>query len=641
MRYFLSLLFLFASGYLFAQTDFIFNDRNVNVDSVFYKRSNAMSHYNDNIDSAILACKHPVQRSTLIYIKAVKKSNEGKWDESNQLLKFCMTHSDSLNDLVRLKVEFFYGYNLHAMGKTYEGLQYMSTADSLAEATGNESIILNIKSFYAEVNRGMGRFDRAKEILDGGTKYFKKASWSAQLGYTMGCVTTLNQLAVEDKNPSLAERANSMADSILMDQRLEKGDPLVYGALLAEKGSSLSILKRHNEAIEFFLKAKTKLSTIYPAGAFNQEINLFHEYFNLKDYKRIIQQGEMILPLFEVFKELYGRRIEIYQRLSDAYEETGNYKMALHYTHMLVNIKEKNDQLKYSKDLAELDEKYKNSKIEEEVRIAKIEKKVSDINALKSSMLLKYTVFACIVFVVLLIIAIVLAFQFNLAKRRIVGQAKDLESKNFQLDKAIIEKDFLFKELHHRVKNNIQLIISFMKLQYKYSSSGNLETFIMGIESKMNAMALVHEKLYVGNNHENIDLKDYLVDVSGYILDSITNIENVPEVNITGQSVRIKIDAAIPLGLIINEIITNSIKHSGIQEQNESEINLHLENAHGFLVLRVGDNGKGFPNDFDPEKTSSLGTKAILLLAKQIHANISWKNNNGAQWELSIPLNKL
>jgi len=131
------------------------------------------------------------------------------------------------------------------------------------------------------------------------------------------------------------------------------------------------------------------------------------------------------------------------------------------------------------------------------------------------------------------------------------------------------------------------------------------------------------------------------VDVSGYILDSITNIENVPEVNITGQSVRIKIDAAIPLGLIINEIITNSIKHSGIQEQNESEINLHLENAHGFLVLRVGDNGKGFPNDFDPEKTSSLGTKAILLLAKQIHANISWKNNNGAQWELSIPLNKL
>jgi two-component sensor histidine kinase len=153
-------------------------------------------------------------------------------------------------------------------------------------------------------------------------------------------------------------------------------------------------------------------------------------------------------------------------------------------------------------------------------------------------------------------------------------------------------------------------------------------------------MSLVHEKLYTGNTQENIDIKDYLEDVIGYIMDSITNIENIPEINITGESARINIDAAIPIGLIVNEVITNSIKHAG-GEQKEPEINLDLRLTNGILVLKIGDNGKGFPTGFDPEKTSSLGTKAILLLAKQIHANISWKNNNGAQWELSIPLNKL
>lgn len=640
MRYFFTIFFFFLSGYIFAQTDFIFNGRNVNIDSVFYKRGNAILHYSENIDSAIFANKHPVQRSTLIYIKAVKRSNEGKWEESNQLLKFCMNHPDSLNDLARLKIQFFYGYNLHSMGKTFEGLQYMSRADSLAEVSRNPSVILNIKTFYAEVNRTMGRLDRAKEILDGGKKYFNEAAFSAQLGFTMGRITTLNQLAVQDKNIFLAERANSIADSLLRDPRLEKIDPLVYGVLLAEKGSSLSILKNHLQAIEFFLKAKTKLAVIYPAGAFNQDINLFHEYYNLKDYQKIIKQGEMILPQFEIFKELEGRRIEIYQRLSDAYEESGNYKMALHYTHLLITLKEKNDQLKYSKDLAELDEKYKNSMIEEEMRIANIEKAASDKNAEEKANLLRYTIFACIVFATLLIIAIVLAFQFNLAKKRIVQQSRDLEMKNIELDKAIKEKDFLFKELHHRVKNNIQLIISFMKLQYKYSASGNIETFIKEIESKMNAMSLVHEKLYVGNTHENIDLKDYLEDISGYILDSITNIENIPEVNITGESARINIDAAIPVGLIVNEVITNSIKHAG-GGNREPEINLHLHSENNTLILQIGDNGVGFPQGFDPEKTASLGTKAILLLAKQIHANISWKNNNGAQWELLIPLNKL
>jgi two-component sensor histidine kinase len=640
MRYYITFFLLFVSTSALPQTDFIFNGRNVNVDSVFFKRSNALYHYDQNIDSAIFETKANVSRVTLIYIKAIKLFSDNKWKESNQLLKFCLAHTDSLNELAKLKIEIYYGYNLVLLGNVPQGMKYMSRVDSTAENYGNATLILNIKNFYAEANRSIGRLDRAQEILESGIKYFDEANWTAQLGFTLSMVTTLNQLAVDKKDPSLAARANSITDPILDDPRLRNVDQMLFGSMLAEKGASLSILKQHTEAIAFFVRAQEIFGPVFPAGAFNQEINIFHEYYNLKEYKVLIKLGEEILPKFDQFKELNGRKIEIYQRLSDAYEETGNYKQALHYTHLLIIEKETADQIRYSKDLADLDEKYQNSKIEEEVRIANIEKKISDKNALEQADLLRYAIVACIIFATLLVIAIVLAFQFNLAKKRIVQQAKDLENKNLELDKAMREKDFLFKELHHRVKNNIQLIISFMKLQYKYSASGNIENFIQDIESKMNAMALVHEKLYIGNTHESIDLKDYLEDISGYILDSLANIENVPDVNISGESVRIHIDAAIPVGLIVNEVITNSIKHSG-NEHDEPEINLNLRLNDGMLVLQIGDNGKGFPAGFDPEKTNSLGTKAILLLAKQIHANISWKNNKGAQWELSIPLNKL
>src|SRR5690349_7491523 len=105
MRYFLTIFLWITAGFLLAQTDFSFNGRNVNIDSVFFKRSNALYHYNDNIDSAIFKAKDNPQRITLIYIKAIKLFSENKWKESNQLLKFCIAHTDSLNALARLKIE--------------------------------------------------------------------------------------------------------------------------------------------------------------------------------------------------------------------------------------------------------------------------------------------------------------------------------------------------------------------------------------------------------------------------------------------------------------------------------------------------------------------------------------------------------
>jgi two-component sensor histidine kinase len=639
MKYFLTLLFLTLFSSVGAQTDFILNGKTVRIDSVFAKKKIALSHYNDNIDSAILVANSNVQRNTLIYIKAVKLFSDNKWKESNQLLKFCIAHPDSMNILARIKIEMFYGSNLVLLGAVTEGMDRLAKVDSTAEALNNPTLIINVKNFYAEANRNIGRLDRAKEILETGAKYVDKAGWPARLSYTLSMVTTLNQLAVNKNDVSLAIRANSITEPILHDPALKNADKMLYGYMLAEKGASLSIMKKHTEAIGFFMDAREVFLPIFPEGAFNQEINIFHEYVNLKDYKKVIVLGENLLPGFDEFRELAERKIEIYQRLSDAYEETGNSTMALRYTHLLITEKENADQIRYSKDLADLDERYKNSKIEEEVRIANIEKKASDKTAREKANLLTYAIAACVVFAILLVVAVVLALQFNLAKKRILQQTSALENKNMELDKAIKEKDFLFKELHHRVKNNIQLIISFMKLQYKYSPQMSLDAFMVEIENKMNAMTLVHEKLYKEQTNELIDLKDYVQDIADYLLDSDAQVTLYPEVKLHGPSIKIHIDKAIPIGLIMNEALTNSIKHGFNPQIPHPQVDIRFDRTGNHLQIIIEDNGIGFPKGFDPEKTNTLGTKAILLLAKQIHAHTSWLNQQGAQWKLRVPVN--
>jgi two-component sensor histidine kinase len=641
VRY-ISLISLFLVwGSAFSQNNFFVHKKLVFVDSIFIKSgSYALKYYHPDIDSLVSKTTNQNEKAALILIKSAKLMQEGKVTESTGILKFALQHLDSLSNKAKARLYFRIGVNLcFFQDQPLSGQIHLAKADSVALKDGDPELILGIKGGYAEVNRNMGRLDRSMEIIQTGLPFLDKVNADLQLSFLLGYITTYNQLSVRDNDPSLAFKANSITDSLLNYTRTYR-DTSDYAYLLAEKGSSLSILKKHAEAIAYFRRSQELLKAIYPAGAFNQEINLFHEYYNLKDYKNLIIEGEKILPRFAQFSELEGRRIEIHQRLAEAYEKTGNFQQSLYHTHRLIFEKEKADQLKYSRDLADLDAKYKGYQREEEIRAANIQQDNARKESEQKSRLLRYVTLACMVIGILLIVAIVFVIRFNLAKKRILQQAIDLESKNVQLDKAVQEKDFLYKELHHRVKNNIQLIISFMKLQYKFSGNVPLNIFIKEIEGKMHAMALVHEKLYRENAGEEIEIKEYLHDVTDYMLDSISNYQSLPVIQVKGDSARISIDKAIPIGLIINEAITNSIKHAFDPKGKDQKIEILVTRKPDLLEIIIGDNGKGFPKEFDPDQSKSLGVKAIVLLSKQIMANISWQTNNGAVWKIVIPLGK-
>jgi two-component sensor histidine kinase/CheY-like chemotaxis protein len=252
-------------------------------------------------------------------------------------------------------------------------------------------------------------------------------------------------------------------------------------------------------------------------------------------------------------------------------------------------------------------------------------------------------------------------------KRALIEQNEitELKKSKKQLTKALKEKEMLLKEIHHRVKNNLMIMSSLLELQSHYINDE--KDFDLFRESKNRAysMALIHERLYRSNDLKMIDFEDYIhklaVDLfSVYAIDpdQIKLIFNV-------EGIMLDINTAIPLGLIINELLTNSLKYafpaninrglvngkfsnlatkdlgnidnaSESLNENINRITINLIKNDDEFTLMVKDNGIGFPNDLDFKNTDSLGLELINSLTKQIEGNIELNNVDGTEFKITF-----
>lgn len=212
-----------------------------------------------------------------------------------------------------------------------------------------------------------------------------------------------------------------------------------------------------------------------------------------------------------------------------------------------------------------------------------------------------------------------------------------LRNKTKILDARNREKEVLLSEIHHRVKNNFQLIIAFIRLKERFSDTMSINDFIHQLELKMNSMSMVHEMLYKERDLEYFELLNYLNELGSYIIEAHEN--NCADIDfiVTGESINLTLDEAIPLGLIINEVLTNSIKHA---DKDSLQINIEISSFDNFFEIRVIDNGPGLPEDFDQTVLDSFGLKIINLLVSQINATVKWSSVNGTICLLKIPKNK-
>ncbi len=196
------------------------------------------------------------------------------------------------------------------------------------------------------------------------------------------------------------------------------------------------------------------------------------------------------------------------------------------------------------------------------------------------------------------------------------------------LEKQNKEKEFLIKEIHHRVKNNLETISSLLSLQTAQIDNQELQDIMIESQNRVHSMGMIHQNLYQGENMTAIEMKQYFQNLGGYIIDSFDATERIT-FDCAMDSLELDVDRAIPIGLIVNELITNSLKYA-FPDNREGQISITLSETDSHLLLKVSDDGIGFDRATGIKGTG-FGTQLVNLLTKQLDGNMTLITNRGTE----------
>jgi two-component system, sensor histidine kinase PdtaS len=365
-----------------------------------------------------------------------------------------------------------------------------------------------------------------------------------------------------------------------------------YKVLLYEIASTIHLELNHKkEALDFINKAISSLNT--------------DDYFELK--------------------------ISLYTTKSKIEESLGHFQNALLYTKKQAAIKEaeniKNDsnkinELQISLNLADKDNRIR------QLEISHLQNKIANK---KQKEYFIYCLFAALLVMVLLFFIVKHNATIKSKRKILELLKKQLIDENTITKKSLQEKELLLKEIHHRVKNNMQLVMSLLNIQAQASNS--ISDFLSSSQSRILSVALIHQNLYESQNMSKVDFRTYVKNLTA----SITNNNNAINKNVSLQlsiaAVYLDIQKAIPLGLIINELVNNAFKHAFINKQ-KGKVTVKLSGGNNTYELLVSDNGVGMSHEANTKKT--LGIQLIEDLVFQLGGILKIESVEGTQYSIQF-----
>lgn len=206
---------------------------------------------------------------------------------------------------------------------------------------------------------------------------------------------------------------------------------------------------------------------------------------------------------------------------------------------------------------------------------------------------------------------------------------------SLEIQESLKEKEVLLKEIHHRVKNNLQVISSILNLQSSFVSDENTLGILQESRNRIRSMAIIHENLYRTEDFSSIKFDNYLKNLTSNLIASYSVNKKI-ELDAEMDEVDLVLDQAIPCGLLTNELISNSLKYAWGEEGTEGIISIRLSQKGSLVVLEIGDNGIGLPGDFDQMQSDTLGLQLVATLSEQLDATLEVDNSKGTRFKISF-----
>jgi len=386
----------------------------------------------------------------------------------------------------------------------------------------------------------------------------------------------------------------------------------------------------YQKALNNYLKS---LDVFKKAGDLNSAATLFLDignvYFIMKEYDNAIENFNKSLETAKL-RNLESLLSNIYLKLSEVYDEKGDNEIALSYfklyskTRTILFDKEKNQVL------AEQYVKYETERKDQQIGLLTKDNEIQELNIKQKSNQLYFTI-AFGGLAILLLVFIYLRYRSKQkANEMLIEKNELITSQKHEIEQQVKEKETMLRELHHRVKNNLQTIYSMLSIQSRKLKDPEALAIIKPNIDRVWAMALIHHKLYRDENLTRINISQYVNEL----------VENVLRTNWTGdreisvkQDVEIdylEADIAIPLGLLINELMVNAVKHAFESVKTpEFDISIKEGNTNEITML-IKDNGPGIPKKFIADHSDSFGLELVNLLVKQLKGKMEIVNNKGA-----------
>lgn len=236
---------------------------------------------------------------------------------------------------------------------------------------------------------------------------------------------------------------------------------------------------------------------------------------------------------------------------------------------------------------------------------------------------------------------IILDPQSDFVEVQAVGRDITEVQQTRQLQAAIKEKDVLLQEIHHRVKNNLQMIYSLLRLQARKVSDPEASEILLDSQNRVKSIAMIHEKLYRVEDLSEIDLKQYISTLVASLFSSYNRDANLVELSVEVEPVFLDIDSAIPCGLIINELMTNSLKYA-FPEGKKGKVGIMLHaDADDRISMVIFDTGVGFTLTEEPSKNGKLGLNLVRDLVKQLKGTIEITSQEGTLIKITFPRSRV
>lgn len=532
------------------------------------------------------------------------------------------------------------------LGRTYKkradyskALNAFTMARHFYFAASHESGLAQVHLNVGNVLKSIGRSDLAKSEYWKALVVFKK---NGDENNEAGCYNNLGNIYKNEQAYDSAFHYMYLTLSIR-----ERGNSLVTKGYIYHNLANLHLALHNTDSAIYYITKSFEINSILKSESdLASDYNVFGSiYIELKDWNKAIVNLEKAYALVE--KDMLSEnRLDILRQLGYAYYQKGDSKKSAEY---FVTFFAQNDSLNISNQNSFIENeliryelfadsiKIKQLELERDLEMVKQEN-----NALSNQINFRNYTYAIVILLLVISLIIIL---FISARRRLsqtLAHEAVLQVQNEELKRTLIskeEKEILLKEVHHRVKNNLQIINSLIRLQANFMDSKNFKEKLMETENRIRSMALIHEKLYKTGNLASLSVRNYIEELAINILESYENHNVNIKLKFDLEEREYGIDTLIPLGLIINEVLSNSLKHA-FYERAEGNIWITIRSEGNTSFMKIKDDGIGADLTFDELKEDSLGLELIDSLTDQLDGKLELNTETGFEYSFQFKILK-